>query len=57
MRFPLKYFMGIVVPLAFLLAMGIAYEHLGLIIGSLMLGFEGLYVLYTLKKKRRLRRK
>jgi len=51
----LKYFLGIVAPLVFLLAMGITYEHLGLIIGSLMLGFEGLYVLYVLKK-RRLRR-
>ena len=45
MRFLLKHFLGIVVPLILLLAMGITYEHLGLIIGSLILGFEGFYVL------------
>jgi len=48
-----KHFLGIIIPLVVLLIMGIIHEHLGLIIGSLILGFEGLYVL---KKKRRLRR-
>jgi len=37
-----KHFLGIIVPLVVLLIMGIIHEHLGLIIGSLMLGFEGL---------------
>lgn len=53
MRFPLKHFSGIIIPLAFLLAMGIAHKHVGLIIGSLILGFEGLYVIIIMMKKGR----
>jgi len=49
----LKHLVGIVVPLAFLLAIGIIYEHLGLIIGSLILGLEGLYVILVVAKRKK----
>ena len=52
-KFLLKHLVSIVVPLAFLLAMGIIHEHLGLIIGSLILGLEGLYVILVVAKKKR----
>ena len=48
-----KHLIGIVVPLVLLLAMGIIFEHLGLIIGSLILGLEGLYVILVVAKRKK----
>jgi len=46
---------GILIPLGILLSIGIIYQHVGLIIGSLLLGFEGLYVLKAVAEKKRIK--
>ena len=49
--------MGIFIPLAILLSMGVIFQHLGLIIGSLLLLFEGLYTLKVVAKREKRRKK
>ena len=45
------------IPLTISLALGIIYQHLGLIIGASLLSLEGLYILYTLVKKQEAEKK
>ena len=51
MRFLLKYFAGIIIPIVLLLVIGIIHKHLGLIIGSLILGLESFYILIMIVKE------